>query len=73
MQQMFCPNVSRHQAKQEYKEMMGTKETHNKTVSIHSHKTYDAYKQTSKEFVRYMKKEYKDIWTRPNKLVHFKC
>ncbi|WZL80747.1 site-specific integrase [Vallitaleaceae bacterium 9-2] len=61
MQEMFCPNESRHQAKQEYKDMMGKEETHNRTVGIHSFKTYDAYKQTSIEFSKYMKKEYKDI------------
>jgi site-specific recombinase XerD len=61
MQEMFCPNVSRHQAKTEYKEMMGNKATHNRTIGIHSYKTYDAYKQTSIEFVRYMRNEHKDI------------
>ncbi len=61
MQQMFCPNESRHQAKQEYKDMMGNEATHNRTVGIHSFKTYDAYKQTSIDFSKYMKKEHKEI------------
>ncbi len=60
MQKMFCPSESRHQAKQEYKEMMNG-DTHNRTIGIHSYKTYDAYKQTSIEFVRYIRKEHKDI------------
>jgi len=61
MQEMFCPNESRHQAKQEYKDMMGKEATHNRTIGIHSFKSYDAYKQTSIEFSKYMKKEHKDI------------
>lgn len=61
MQEMFCPNESRHQAKQEYKDMMGKDATHNRTIRIHSYKTYNAYKQTSVEFSKYMKKEHKDI------------
>ena len=61
MQEMFCPNVSRHQAKTEYKEMMGNKATNNRTIGIHSYKTYDAYKQTSIEFIRYIRNEHKDI------------
>lgn len=61
MQDMFQPGVSRHEAKQEYKDMMGTNKTHNRTIGIHSYKTYDAYKQTSIEFSRYMKNNHKDI------------
>jgi len=61
MQEMFCPNESRHQAKQEYKEMIVKEATHNRTVGIHSHKTYSTYKQTNIELSKYMKKEHKDI------------
>lgn len=61
MQEMFCPSISRHNAKAEYKEMMGDKATHNRTIGIHSYKTYDAYKQTSIEFVRFLRSEHKDI------------
>lgn len=61
MQEMFTPNVSRHDAKAEYKEMMGKDATHNRTIGIHSYKTYEAYKQTSKEFVRYMKSNHSEI------------
>lgn len=61
MQEMFWPNESRHQAKQEYKDMMRNETTYNRTVGIHSYKTYSAYKQTSIEFSKYMKKEHKGI------------
>jgi len=61
MQEMFTPNESRHEAKKQYREMMGNKDTHNRTVGIHSYKTYDAYKQTSIEFVRYIRKEHKEV------------
>lgn len=60
MESMKCICESRHQAKQEYKEMMG-KNSSNRTMGIHSHLTYDAYKQTSIEFIRYLRSNYKDI------------
>ncbi len=60
MEEMKCIYESRHQAKKEYKEMMGKNES-NRTIGIHSHLTYDAYKQTSIEFIRYIRSEYKDV------------
>jgi integrase len=60
MQEMSCIGESRHQAKKEYSEIYGSN-TSNRTVGIHSFKTYDAYKQTSKEFVKYIRQNYKDI------------
>ncbi|MFZ7121557.1 MAG: hypothetical protein ACOWWH_11495 [Eubacteriaceae bacterium] len=60
MEQMKCIGESRHQAKKEYKEMMGENSS-NRTMGIHSHSTYDAYKQTSIEFIRYIRSEYKNI------------
>lgn len=59
MQEMLCLNESRHKAKQEYKEMTG--ECSNRTIGIHSYKTYDAYKQTSVEFIGYIRQEFKEI------------
>lgn len=62
MEQMKCIGESRHQAKHEYKEMLHVGEhANNKTIGIHSYKTYDAYKQTSIEFSRYMKTNHKDV------------
>ncbi len=61
MQEMFQPGVSRHQAKQDYSAMMGTKSTHNRTIGIHSYDSYGTYKQTSIEFSRYMKSNHKEI------------
>lgn len=60
MEEMKCIDESRHQAKKEYKEMMG-KNNANRTMGIHSYKTYDAYKQTSIEFIRYTRSENKDL------------
>lgn len=60
MEAMKCIGESRHQAKKEYKEMMG-KNSSNRTMGIHSHLTYDAYKQTSIEFIRYIRCNYKEI------------
>ncbi len=51
MQMMLNVNKSRHQAKKKYKEMMGKNES-NRMIGIHSHLTYDAYKQTIIEFIR---------------------
>ena len=62
MEQMKCIGESRHEAKREYKEMLHTGDhANNKTVGIHSYKTYDAYKQTSIEFSRFMKEKHKDV------------
>ena len=60
MQEMLCLNESRHKAKQEYKEMTGENKS-NRTIGIHSYKTYNAYKQTSIEFIRYIRQESKEI------------
>lgn len=60
MEKMKCIDESRHQAKKEYKEMMGKNEA-NITIGINSYKTYDAYKQTSIELIRYIRSEFKDV------------
>ncbi|MDR5659864.1 phage integrase N-terminal SAM-like domain-containing protein [Serpentinicella sp. ANB-PHB4] len=60
MEEMKCIGQSRHKAKEEYRQAVNEK-SFNRTVGIHSYKTYDAYKQTSKEFIKYIRAEYKDI------------
>lgn len=60
MEQLKCIGESRHNSKKEYKEMMG-KNYSNRTMGIHSHLSYDAIRQTSIEFVRHIRNEYKDI------------
>jgi len=60
MELLNCIGESRHICKKEYKEMMG-KNPSNRTMGIHSYSSYDAIKQTSIEFVRHLRKEYKDI------------
>lgn len=52
---------SKHQAKQEYRqycESHGIAWNPAKATGIFSYKTYDAYKQTSKEFARWLKENY---------------
>lgn len=51
---------SRHEAKKQYKEM-GISKNPTKTVGIYSYNTYETYKQTSKEFIRFIKAEYPHI------------
>lgn len=60
MEAMKQMGESRHDAKKDYKEMTGDRKT-NRTVGIHSHQTYNAYKQTGIEFSRYMKTNHKDL------------
>ena len=60
MEQMKCIGESRHDAKKEYKEMMG-KNTSNRTMGIHSHLSYDAIKQTSIEFANVNEKVYHSL------------
>jgi hypothetical protein len=60
MEQMKCIGESRDDAKKEYKEMMG-KNPSNRTMGIHSFLSYDAIKQTSIEFTRYLKVKDKSI------------
>ena len=60
MEQMKCICESRDDAKKEYKEMMG-KNPSNRTMGIHSYLSYDALKQTSIEFTRYLKVKDKSI------------
>lgn len=60
MEKMKCIGESRDIAKKEYKEMMG-KNPSNRTMGIHSFLSYDAIKQTSIEFIRHLKIEYKSI------------
>jgi integrase len=62
MEQMKNIGESRHQAKQEYKEMLHIGEhANNRTVGIHSYKTYTAYKQTSMAFIKYMRNDHKEV------------
>jgi len=51
---------SRHKAKRDYKKM-GLGNNPSKTIGIHSYNTYESYKQTSKEFIRFIKESYPDI------------
>ncbi len=57
MQSMGCFGESRHTAKEEYKEMVGHDRTHNKTVGIHSHSTYNTYKASVNQFTKWAKEE----------------
>lgn len=50
-----CMGKSRHEAK------LQAKEQGKKVDGIYSYKTYDAYKQSSKTFIKWIKKEYPDI------------
>lgn len=61
MEQMKCLGESRHQAKAEYKQMVGHNKTHNKTVGMHSHKTYDAYKSSCKVFTNFLKEQCQEV------------
>lgn len=61
MQEMRCMGESRHMAKKEYREMKNEQNTNNRTVGIHSYATYSAYKQTSIEFIKYIRQNYKEI------------
>jgi len=60
MEQMKCIGESRHQAKAEYAEIYGENQR-NKTIGIHSYKSYETHKQTSKEFILFVRQNYKDI------------
>ena len=53
MQSMKCMGESRHIARQEAKENLGYE--NNRTVGIHSYKTYEAYQSTSKQFTLWAK------------------
>ena len=59
MKDMNCIGESRHQAKQEARENLGYE--HNKTVGIHSYKTFDTYKSSCKQFTNYLKENHKGI------------
>ena len=59
MKEMNCIGESRHQAKKEARENLGYE--HNKTVGIHSYKTFDTYKSSCKQFTSYLKENYKDV------------
>ena len=61
MEEMKCMGESRHQAKQEYREMVGHNQTHNRTIGIHSHATYDAYKSSCKAFTNYLKENSPEV------------
>lgn len=55
MEQLKVIGESRYLAKLEYKEMMGGYHQNNNTVGVHTYKTYEAYKQVSKQFVSWLK------------------
>ena len=57
MKEMERFGESRHEAKEEYREMMGTNQTHNRTVGIHNYNTFNAYKSTCKQFTEWAKNE----------------
>lgn len=59
MKDMNCIGESRHQAKKEARENLGYE--HNKTVGIHSYKTFDTYKSSCKQFTSYLKENCKDV------------
>ena len=59
MKEMNCIGESRHQSKQEARENLGYE--HNKTVGIHSYKTFDTYKSSCKQFTNYLKENHKGI------------
>lgn len=61
MKQMERFGDSRHQAKKEYKEMVGNKNTHNKTVGIHNYNTFNAYKSSCKQFTSYLKENHAEV------------
>lgn len=57
MQGLRCFGESRHLAKADYRANIDSN-SHHKTVGIHSYNTYGAYKQTCKEFVKWVKQEH---------------
>ena len=59
MKEMNCIGESRHQAKKEARENLGYE--HNKTVGIHSYKSFDTYKSSCKQFVKWAKENDKGI------------
>lgn len=61
MEQLKCIGESRYQARLEYKEMMGGSHQNNNTVGIHSYNSYKAYKQTSEQFVKWLKDNNKGV------------
>lgn len=61
MEQLKCLGESRHQAKEEYKQMVGHNKTHNKTVGMHSHGTYNAYKSSCKAFTNFLKEQCQEV------------
>lgn len=52
---------SRYLAKLEYKEMLGGGHQNNNTVGVHTYKTYEAYKQASKQFTSWLKENDKGV------------
>lgn len=61
MQKLKVIGESRYQAKLEYKKMMGGSHQNNTTVGIHSYNSYKAYKQTSEQFVKWLKENNKGV------------
>lgn len=63
-----CMGKSRHEAKLQAKEQV------KKVDGIYSYKTYDAYKQSSKIFIKWIKTEYPEIKNiSDNVKQNFKC
>ena len=61
MEELKCIGESRYQAKFEYKKMMGGSHQNNTTVGIHSYNSYKSYKQTSEQFVKWIKENDKGV------------
>lgn len=59
MKNLSCIGESRQIAKQEAKEQLGYE--HNRTVGIHSYKTFETYKSSCKQFTSWVKDNYKDV------------
>lgn len=61
MEQLKVIGESRYLAKIEYKKMMGGSHQNNTTVGIHSYNSYKAYKQTSEQFVKWLKENNRGV------------
>lgn len=61
MQQLERFGESRHQAKKEYREMMGGQHQNNNTVGVHTFNTFEGYKQVSKQFTEWLKVNEKGV------------
>lgn len=60
MKEMSCFGESRYEAKKEYRENIGENKQ-GKTVGIHSYKTFETYKSSLKQFVKWSKETEQNI------------